>query len=265
MYYLFDQQLISSDNIINSFEILMVLVNKSQRRAALFYNEDDEIMLLTYFFQKMKRVIDLTMINSEDKIHSIQDLSHIYLLTKKFLGKKLFIVNEFLENLSNVSKLVFNDVLESINRSIRQQSINIYFTKPDSHKTLLNYVKSKIKIGEVFQGQNYNIFADKILYFLHDALKTQIFTIVFEKDQSDNLIRCIDEIVGHVIFMNRTNMSYYFNYLKNIILLISWPYDQFLDKYKELENVIYDRDLRSLIKCRKDKEKIKNLIVKNIK
>ena len=41
--------------------------------------------------------------------------------------------------------------------------------------------------------------------------------------------------------------------------------DLFLEMYTELENVIADRDIKALIKCRDDRDEIQTLIFKNTK
>ncbi len=244
------------------YELLLQVVDELCSRSVKLYNDQIEKELLEYVYGKMRGLIDKVVLQSDDKLMVVKDLSYIYLLTKKYHKKKIYIIQGFIDELSNTIKSAFTQKLSSYGVHIKKLVSNIYFLNPDDYKNILTFIRSAIKQGSVMQGRNYYIFIDRILIFFYKKLYRQVLSIVYDKQQSQNLLPNIDEVIAYVVLLNRSNLINQFNYLKNNCLLISVPLNNFMEHYLELESAILEKDLRALIKCRKDRNEVRNKIIK---
>lgn len=251
--------------MLRAFELLLAVIDAMEKRAEKMYSEEDEKEILKYCFRKMNILIDKLILEASDKIQLINELSRIYILTKKYMGEKFYIVDAFKTKLALSLQEAFDFKINYINLTIKKKINGLFFEEKTDYKKLLMFIKASIKEGELLNGRNFNIYTDRILAYTFKRLHKQILSILYSSVQAENLIHTIDEIQGFVLFINRTAMAHHYNYLRNICKLIAVPQDLFLEMYNELENVITDRDIKALIKCREDREEVQTLIFKNTK
>lgn len=248
--------------MMKAFEMLLVVVDLMVKRAKRMYTEEDKNELLVYFFRRMNSLLDKMVLEAAEKIELINELSKVYVLTKKYLNEKIAIISDFTSKISALIQDAFDFKINYINLTIKKKINNMYFTSKGEYKKLLVFLKKSIKEGEVLQGRNYNIYTDRILAYMFKRLHKHILGIMYTKEQADNLLHSIDEIQGYVLFINRTAMAHHYNYLRNICKLITVEKDKFMAEYDDLENLITDRDIKALIKCREDREDIQSLVCK---
>ena len=264
-YFLVGSIVIPQKKMLRAFELLLAVIDVMEKRAEKMYSEEDEKEILKYCFQKMNILIDKLILEASDKIHLINELSRIYILTKRYMGDKFYIVDAFKTKLALSLQEAFDFKINYINLTIKKKINGLFFEEKTDYKKLLIFIKASIKEGELLNGRNFNIYTDRILAYTFKRLHKQILSILYSHVQAENLIHTIDEIQGFVLFINRTAMAHHYNYLRNICKLIAVPQDLFLEMYTELENVIADRDIKALIKCREDRDEIQTLIFKNTK
>ncbi|KAL6121163.1 hypothetical protein NUSPORA_01966 [Nucleospora cyclopteri] len=249
-------------NFLRAFEYLLVSINNMRKRAAKMYNEEDEANILGQMLAKMSSLIDKIVLVSIDKMQLINDLSSVYLIIKQFLGAKMNIGAEFINKINNSIQKAFDDKINYVNLTVKSKIANLFFNNSSDYKKLLNFIKTSIKEGEILQGRNFSIYCDRILSYTYKRLYKQILTILYSKEQGQNLLHSIEEIQGYILFINRTAMAHQFNYLRNICTLIIVPKKDFLDEFADLESSLLEKDIKALLKCREDKDEVKMLIYK---
>ncbi|KAI5169825.1 hypothetical protein PAEPH01_1030 [Pancytospora epiphaga] len=261
-YVLLNNPVVGEDSARRVYEKMLCVVHLMEERRSMFYTAQDEEEILKYFYRKMSVVIENVVIRSSGKMEAIGDMSFIYLITKKYFGSKVYLVRGFVEKLSEAMEEVFKEKFEESKGMIKRKIENLYFLKSEGHVACLNSVKSCISEAESLGGRNFTIYSTGILRETYFRLSKQVLLLVYSQTQCANMLRCLDDFVGYTTFLNNTSVVRQFSHLREIGKLISVGSDLFLSTYEEYKGSISEKELKDLVRCRKDKDTIKALLNK---
>lgn len=259
-YILLKEPIVFSENQVRIYEKLLCVINLMENRREMFYDEEDEKDLLKYFYRKISIILEKIVVKDNSKIDTINDLTYIYLLTRKFFTDKFNYLEFFTRKISEGIHEAFEKKIEQVTSAIKKKIDNLYFHKKDLHVSILNMVKSSIAEGESLSGKNYDAYADRILLETYHKIYKQVFLIVYSASQGQCLHSCIDDFLGYASLTNRTDMVRRFSHLKEIARLITVEPFLFNSTYEEYSGSITEKELHDLIKCRSDRDEIRKLI-----
>ncbi|KAI4291267.1 hypothetical protein PAPHI01_0541 [Pancytospora philotis] len=260
-YLLLGEPVKQSEDLVRVYEKLLCVVHLAMSRCALLYNEEDEHELLRYFYRKMLLLVENIMAKTDNRIEIVTRLSRIYLLTCKYFGPKVALVAPFIKRIGEAARGAFVEKIENSNSAIRRKLEVLSFSKKDGHKACLECIKSCIAEAEPMKGNNYAAFVSAILSEAYARLHKQILHLVYSGTTAAHMQQCLDDFVGFVSFLNYVELVRKFSHLREIGKLISVEQELFLALYEEYHGSISEKELKSLIKCRKDKEKIRALLI----
>lgn len=261
-YILMDLPLEHTEDYLKIYELLLYLIDLCDSRAEQFYTSAMEEELLRYFYRKMTVLIEKLVIKDSEDIGTIRCLTSMYLLTKRYFKERTQSLGDFCGKLEAGAREVFNRKIAQTIRTAKEMISDIYFLKRHCHDKLLDFIKRSVREGESLKDKNYRTYALQIFTSVYDNLYKQILTIVYSTSQKENLHICIDDFIGCAVGTGLTEVIKRFYHLKEICDLITVSIDQFITMYDELKGSIEDVELTKLIKCRKDREKVKELLRK---
>lgn len=259
-YTLMGEKVGKCSNYVEIYKRMLYLIDLCELRAEMFYSSAVEGDIIRYFYRRMTILIERITLQEKDELKICHELSHIHLLTKRYFKEKASFISDFSQKLATSAQEAFSRKLAGTTKTLKGMVESLYFLKENEHLKLLDFIRQAMKSGEILKARNYQIYVLRILTELYSNLYKQVLTIVYSKQQKKNLTDCIYEFVGLVTLTGQTDAIRNFYHLKEICKLITTPADEFVLVYEEFKGSISDVELGKLLKCRKDRDKIREMI-----
>lgn len=258
-YVLLKENVRKCGDPLKIYEKLIYMINIMEERGRLIYEENTVDNLIKHFYDKMLILVE-TVVLKGNMLEALNNLSHMFLLTRRYFGKRIKLVTTFVQKLEMHSRDLFEKKITTVVAPMKQYIDDFQFLHNDSHEKIISLIKKANETAETFTGLNRDHFYDRVFYDAYENFYKQIFRHVYTENELLNLQKCVDNLYNYTFVENRIEVLKHMSHLKEICKLIVVEKKLFKTVYYEYKNSITDKELRDIIKCRKDRGEIKHIV-----
>jgi len=259
-YIIMGEKARETTDYIAMYKKLLCLVYGMENRCEKVYRTAETDEIIAYFYKKMKVLIE--KISVGEPLAVIEKLSKMYLLTKRYFGKRIQLVKEWVGMLDTRIREAYENKISACNSMIQSKIGSMYFTSKNSHKTVLEMIKRCVEEGKALTGRNHELYVYRILSLAYNGIYKQILSIIYSKEQRDHLMDGIGDFLGYATILDNVDLVRKFFHLKEIGTLITVEIDFLRNVFENYQGSITDGEVAAILKCRKDRDSAKEILGK---
>lgn len=252
-YSIGDEPVQKSNDFMFIFGKILIVINAFISRSEKLYSKEIYKEVLESFSNKMCSLVEKMTLKYKSKINLVNDLIYMYIANCRLFGDKGESLQKFNEKLKEAIAKEFEEQIQSSQLFLKNEISNLFFTQPDSHKKLQNYLERLFESQGLLGEKNFKVFACKIANSLYNFLYRQVQFININQEVLARMHRCIDDLfvclplVCSAVFLPK------FNHLKNLTNAVIIGDSEFEKILSQVPNPFNESEIKYLSKCRSKK------------
>jgi len=243
-----------SDDLIFGFKQLLDVMSFSFERASKLYGEVGKDDLEEYFSRRMGEFVGVVYGSIREKLRAVKALKYIYLVSKKYFADRFWKLRTFRNRIGEKLNEAFEEQIRSCRIRIGARIKEERFIEGGRSIRVVEIARYEFdKASEMsIKGKHYRVLVEKVLYSVYHFLHDQIVQMVFDEEQSANVVEYVSDILEFATSLGCTEVAPQFGYLKDLCMLIAVPRDELESLYETLLGRVAENEMQQILRCRKD-------------